>query len=445
MRSKSSNTDRPWKAGLSKVEITPTEPIWLAGWGFRTKTSQGVSQPIWVKALALRSGSGKPAVWVTADLLGFSRKMTAVIARRVQKKYGIDRAHLVLNASHSHSGPVTGDVLRMYFDLPKREDIIIDRYTEWLYGRIVEAVGAALADLSPATLSFGQGLAGIAVNRRRARGGGRVLPTVVDQDVPVLAVRSPEGDLRGVVFGYACHTTCINDGKVNGDYAGYAQAGVEQNHPGAVALFVQGCGGDANPLPRHTPGLGEAYGFILADAVEQALRGAMKPVNGPLRVAFDEARLPFEKLPTRTELLRLKKSRNVMDHRAMKLQLSLIKGTDRRPRYLDYPIHAWQFGTDLRLIFLSSEPVADYALRFKQTYGPNDTWVAGYSDDYWCYIPSRRVWHEGGYEGVTGMLECDLPGPFSPCVEEIIADTVDAMIVETGGSPRPYPRPSRHE
>src|SRR5688572_7171396 len=291
-----------WQAGLSKVDITPKKQIWLHGWGFRTKPSQGVSQNIYGKGLALRSGNGEPCVWVTADLLGFSRTMTATIAQRVERRYGVPRERLVLNASHTHSGPMTGDVLWLYFDLPKKELDVIDRYTKWLYDRVVDAVGQALKDLSPATLAFGQGLAGIAVNRRRAREGGRVLPTVVDQDVPVLTVRSPKGELRGVVFGYACHTTCINDDKVNGDYAGYAQAELEARQPGAIAMFAQGCGGDANPLPRHRQGLGEAYGKILGEAVEQALEGAMKPVNGPLRVAFREAELPFEKLPTREEL-----------------------------------------------------------------------------------------------------------------------------------------------
>ena len=71
--------------------------------------------------------------------------------------------------------------------------------------------------------------------------------------------------------------------------------------------------------------------------------------------------------------------------------------------------------------------------------------VAGFTDDYWCYIPSRRVWSEGGYEGHTGMLECDLPGPFAPCVEEVIVHTVEELMLETAGEPRPYPRPSRHE
>ena len=149
-------------------------------------------------------------------------------------------------------------MLRLYFDLPGREEVVIDRYAKWLLDHGVDAVGQSIADLAPARLAFGQGLAGFAVNRRRARPGGRVLPTVVDQDVPVLTVRTPRGGLRGVVFGYACHTTCVSDDKINGDYAGYAQAAVETRQPGAVAMFVQGCGGDANPLPANASRAGQS-------------------------------------------------------------------------------------------------------------------------------------------------------------------------------------------
>src|SRR5687767_8970269 len=101
---KKSSSKASWKAGLSKMDITPSEPIWLAGWGFRNQRSKGVSQKIWVKSLALQSGNEPPCVWVTADILGFSRKMTQAIAERVEKKYGIDRSRLLLNASHTHSG-----------------------------------------------------------------------------------------------------------------------------------------------------------------------------------------------------------------------------------------------------------------------------------------------------------------------------------------------------
>ena len=134
-----------------------------------------------------------------------------------------------------------------------------------------------------------------------------------------------------------------------------------------------------------------------------------------------------------------------MRRREVDYQLSLLKNGDRRPRSLRFPIHVWQFGTELKFIGLSSETVTDYSLRLKQTYGWDNTWVAGYNDDYWCYVPSLRVWREGGYEGHTGMMECSLPGPFAPSVEEVITEGVDELVQQTSGESRPFPRPSAAE
>lgn len=52
---------------------------------------------------------------------------------------------------------------------------------------------------------------------------------------------------------FSGHATAINDEKVNGDYCGHACYAIETAHPGAVALFVAGCGADCNPLPRLDP------------------------------------------------------------------------------------------------------------------------------------------------------------------------------------------------
>jgi len=419
--------------------------MWLHGWASRTEPMQGISQRIWAKAVALQGSDGNTVVLVTADLLGFSRTMTAAIARRARKKFGLERSQLMLNASHNHSGPVTGDVLPLYHELPEAENLRNERYTRWLLDCVVGLIGDAIADLAPARLAFGQGLAGIAVNRRRARPGGRPLTTAVDPDVPVLSVRSARGALRAIVFGYACHPTCVSDDTLNADFPGWAQQHLEEMYPGAIALFVQGCGGDANPLPRHQPGLGEAYGTILAVAAHQVLQGEMSPVAGPLRTAFAEADLPFEPLPTRDELNRLLKGRSDLGWREVAYQLSLLADGDRRPQSLSYPIHVWRFGEGLKLIGLSSEPVADYSIRLKHLYGDDDTWASGYNDDYWCYIPSLRVWREGGYEGTTGLMECNLPGPFAPSIEEIIVAKVDELMQEASGRRRIFPKPSQHK
>jgi neutral ceramidase len=203
-----------WRAGVSKVCITPTEPICLDGWGSRI--SQGVSMDIWVKAAAFAAGEGgAPHVLVSADLCGFSGSMTERLVEWVAQNHGMARSQLILNCSHNHSGPVFEDTLPLYHNLNDTEYEVIARYTEELEAKVHDAISKAIAALVPCTLAWGQSLCGLAVNRRRSRGGEtRRLPTVVDQDVPVLTLRGNDGSLFGVLFGYSCHATAINDQKV---------------------------------------------------------------------------------------------------------------------------------------------------------------------------------------------------------------------------------------
>src|SRR5262249_35120276 len=145
--------------------------------------------------------------------------------------------------------------------------------------RLVATVGQALAALAPARLHVGEGRATFAVNRRNNREAdvparlarGEALQGPVDHAVPVMTVARPDGTLVAILFGYACHPTTLSFTKWCGDYPGFAQLALERKHPGAMALFVNTCGGDQNPLPRRTVELCEKYGHLLADAVEEAL------------------------------------------------------------------------------------------------------------------------------------------------------------------------------
>ena len=424
------------QAGIGAANITPTEPIRMAGWSSRDRASEGVSHPIYAKALALRDAAGHTGVWVTADILGYSRTMADTLERRLQERYGLSPDQVILGSSHNHSGPMVGDLLHLYFDLPAEDEAVIARYTEQLLERIVGAVGQALADLAPAELTMGFGLAGFGVNRRRARGADTLLrPQAVDHDVPVLAVRAPGGALRGILFGYACHTTAVYDYRINGDYAGYAQSLLEAACPGATAMFAAGCGGDINPLPRWREGLGEGCGAMLSAAVQDVLDGrygAMTPVTGPLATGADEPLLSLLDPPGRealqAALQRLGPDGSDMERRAIEFQLALLERGGPVPDHCPYPIRAWLFGSGQLVIALAGEPVVDYSLRFRAAYGWNRTWVAGYNHVLLAYIPSGRVLAEGDYEGTTGMLEYGLPGPFTSWVESAIARSVDLLV-----------------
>ena len=427
-----------WRAGVAKVNITPREPIWLAGYAFRDRPSEGVLQDIYAKALALQDEKDNISVLVTSDLVGISRSMADVVARRVEERYGIPRDRLILNASHSHSSPVAGDVLHLFYGMSAEQRVVTERYTRKLLDQMVDVIGSSIKQLAPAELAFEQGLAGFAVNRRRAAPERRHLPGPVDHDVPVLRVRDMKGNLRAVVFGYACHPTSLSGYQVSGDYPGFAQEEVEKAHPGAIAMFVAGCGADANPLPRirgeiseKSVGLAATYGRILATAVELVLQSEMRPLDGPLKTAWQYIDLPFQPAPTREQLRAKLEKGDAFQRRQLKYLISVLDQEGKLPDHYSYPVQVWQFGRSLTLIALAGEPVVDYALRFKGQYGWDKVWVAGYCNDLPSYIPSLRVLREGGYEGGEGMTGVGLPGPFSPAVEEIISQKVDELVQRT--------------
>ncbi|MPZ19487.1 MAG: hypothetical protein GEV06_16445 [Luteitalea sp.] len=92
------------------------------------------------------------------------------------------------------------------------------------------------------------------------------------------------------------------------------------------------------------------------------------------------------------------------------------------------PVQIWRLGDDVTLVALGGEVVVDYALRLKRTYGPARMWVAGYSNDVFAYVPSRRVLEEGGYEGGGAMIYYGKPSAFAASVEERIYDKVGDLM-----------------
>jgi hypothetical protein len=277
-----------------------------------------------------------------------------------------------------------------------------------------------------------------AVNRRNnreadvpallGRGDGPKGP--VDHTVPVLAVRTPQGKLTAVVFAYACHNTTLNFYKWCGDYAGFAQIALEKEHPGAMALFVAGCGGDQNPLPRRTVALCEKYGNELALAVAKVLAGPMKPLAPQIRAAFAFVSLEFDRNPTRAELEMHLKSPSPIRARWAKRMLKQLDDGKTFAKSFPYAVQVWRFDDQL-WIALGGEALVDYSLRFKRKYGKR-TWVTSYAADLTAYIPSERAWLEGGYE-VAYLHEYMLPADrWSRDVEEHIVTAVARLVKVVG-------------
>ena len=422
-----------YEAGVERIDITPQHPIWLSGYGNRTHTSTGIRTRLWAKALVIRDERNQGVIIITTDLIGLPRAITDVVSARLSRDHSVPRTGILFNSSHTHTGPLVRANLPTMFDLNGDDLAYVEAYGRELTDKLAQVAAGALGKLAPATLSYGVGEATFAMNRRKLGPKGFIISTNPegpgDHTVPVLRVASAlSGRTIAVLAGYACHNTTLTGEfyELSGDYAGFAQTELEKSNPGTTAMFLMLCGGDQNPEPRGTAALAEQHGQTLAEAVNGLLKRPMQPVNGPIKVAFEQTRLPFA-IHTRDMFEAELASKNPSQVRRARAMLKRYDEGDP-VRETPYPVQAIAFGKSLTILALGGEVVVDYDLRAKKEYAGRNLIVAGYSNDVMCYIPSLRVLKEGGYEASDSMIYYGQPGPFAEDVEDRIFDAIHRVM-----------------
>ncbi len=432
--------DGTMEVGVARVDITPDGPIRLAGYGARPKSeSGGIIQRLSAKALAFGSDAQHPSILITVDLVGITARITAKLSQQLSKKMGIDPAQLVICASHTHGGPEIGNLLNIleyrgdHFSdslLAINQLVHIAQYTEKLSAQLEEVALAALKNRKPAIVAWGQGQAGFAANRR-TKGGP------VDPALPILRVTNPDGTLRAVLVNYACHGTTLNGNvnEIHGDWIAEAQRIIEANHAGVIAMVSIGCGADANPQPRGTMEDLKSHAQEISDNVDKLLKSPLQKLTSPPEGNMKWIKLPFSNVPTVAELIKLTDDKTVKGYYARRA-LEFVERGGTIPAELNYPVQTWNFGNKMAMVNLAGEVVVDYSTRLKNELGAEHLWINAYSNDVPCYIASRRVIGEGGYEPESSMYYYDKPSPFAPEVEDIIVKAVHDLIAPAFKSER---------
>jgi hypothetical protein len=314
-----------------------------------------------------------------------------------------------------------------------------EKYTRFFLQRAFEAAQAAVQDLQPAALAFGRSEAFFAGNRRQFGPKGvqfGINPNgLVDRDVPVLRVMREDRSIKAILFGYACHNTTPgpND-EISGDWAGYAQENLERTYPGVTALFITGCGADANPNPRGSLALARAHGLQLAGAVARALSEPMSVVSGPIAAAFDRVDLPVDKTPDQAYYEAKLQEKAPATQRYARRYLEMLARGEKLATSYPAPVQVLRFGHTLTLIALSGEVVADYSFRLQRELPGEPLWNAAYCNDVFAYVPSMRILTEGGYEADASIIYYGLPTRFAPAVEDTLVHKILELVKRTGGT-----------
>ena len=433
---------KPIPVGFAKRDITPNQPVRLSGYADRATPHEGVDQPLFVRAIAMAPTSGNWNVLVSIDAIGMDAAQTKKIADEIESRMGIPRSHLVICFTHSHTAPHPDSGLSNLFTVPLTaiESDHARTYTARVRTEVVTAVDQAIAEASPGTIEFAQGEVGFAINRRVLRDGnwvdfGERPDGPVDHTLPILVVRSPTGEIRGIVFNYACHCTTFHStyNRVNGDWSGYAAEYLEQKYPQSTALCTIGCGGDANPprVEAHSLALAQQSGRQIANEIVRLIEGPLATINGPFSASYGYAGLPVDR-PSLTELEERLTDRSIHVRRHAEAMIAMNERKGRLPETYPAPVQVWNFGEQLTMVFLSGEVVADYALRLRGELKSQHRWISAYANDIFGYVASERMRPEGGYEVDGSMIYYNQPGPWAAGTEEVLIRRVHELVAASG-------------
>lgn len=424
--------------GAAKIDITPDFPVRLSGYGNRKSESQGIAQRLWAKAIVLGAdGDPGPAVWIIYENCGLTSAIREAVAKRLQAKAGIQSERLVISVTHSHTAPcLTGWAPYIFgADVPPDHQAHIDQYTEQLIEKLGRVALDALAARHPANLFWAQGRVGFAVNRRVLKDGkwtgfGVQADGPVDHSLPVLVAKDASGKLIACIANYACHCTTLggNFNQIAGDWAGFAQQFIESDQGSGVAMIAIGCGADANPHPRQDDlEVCRQHGRALADEVKRLMASQLRPVDPGLNCRMLRIQLPFDTPRTEQQWKERAQLSDATGYHARQF-LARLQAGEKIPEVLPYPVAVWSFGRDLAMVFLGGEVVVDYGIRMKSEFDAERLWITAYSNDVPCYIPSRRILREGGYEADRSMAYYARPQQFAGEVEDLILDAVQKLL-----------------
>jgi hypothetical protein len=258
-----------FSAGFAKVNITPSWPIPMSGYGDRKGPSQGVHDSLYVRATAFSDGTNK-AVLLSAEVIGFSHAFWKEVTDSIEQHFGIKKEYIMLAAVHNHSGPVT----RVYNE-DSSEAVI--NYVHELKLKVLEATNKALNSMEPADVGGGKGICRMNINRRASNGKGQTTLgrnpyAPCDHEVAVLKVSDKSGNAKGMLINWPCHAVVLgqNNYLITSDWPGAASKYVEEKlNNGVVAPVIIGASGDINPI--YGPGDFDGGESFARDAVGEDL------------------------------------------------------------------------------------------------------------------------------------------------------------------------------
>ena len=345
----------------------------------------------------------KRVIIVTLDVCGVDHSFTQKIKKSIALKHGLQEDCILINASHTHFAPVT-QAWTTWAHFYHEPD---STYLNKVVGKnIIVAVGEANFAMQTASLSFWRWGTHIGLTRR-GNFSNRGAP--VDRTLDVVKVLNQSQALMGLLFFAGCHPVFPNAGEesftVSANFPGVAREVLASHTGSAYNLFVQGCGGDINPVSQDYRETGTA----LAQNVMEVLATDMSEVTGELTAFVDSVLIPIK--PMTLEQIAAFREKTVAQRSTVYTDKDLRWADLIEQRYrtnsvqqqLPVYVQTLNIGS-WKLIGLSREAVTSYGMKIRKLWPDNRVSVAAYCNDVASYLPDS--WHieKGVYEGYDSFF-----------------------------------------
>ena len=364
------------RVGVAHVDISPPDGTPTTG---HIRETKGFRDRLYAVILLLDDGRTKAAI-VTHDLIASSPAVVDGFRTAVADGAGIPRDHIMVAASHNHSGP-------------KWEDQPV--WSRRVVADVTAAVAKAAKEMRPVSIGYGEDRIDFNINRRKLIEGRAVVRLNPDGpcDRRVKVLRFDDGrsvDPVAVLMHAVCHPCVFTWGdkwsqpypagypKMSADFPGEARSFVEKAYAGRTkALFLQGCAGDIRPnLP----------GFPYRCGDEADIRWTGRGLGCAVVRASDKSAIR-EELAKRLTVYPIRCASRVVEVPSIK------EGATVRGELMALKVGPYLFLT------LPGEPMVEYGFQLEKAIADRAIpIVVGYANGNLGYICTAQAHQEGGYE-----------------------------------------------
>ena len=444
------------RAGWAQIDITPPLGLAMGGRGSRFTPGVAVLDPLVAQALVLEDAGGSRMLWVSMDMIGLSYRATSIMRYELAAITGIPFEAIVINFSHTHSGPMTG-----YEGYATRnpKPAELQAYESDLIPATARLAGDAIGDLKPVGVTVHRGRSDIGINRRHRDPTGEMAmgpdpAGFYNPDLWVMDINADQGDARCILFSYGCHPVIVYGyawDSISADYPGACRHELEERlGPHVQAQFMQGLAGNVRPrrladLAAGTfrpsgPDDAPAVGAQLADDIQDALKGSGDTLKIELEAAagFSMARRDLARMLPAEHWRALSASDDELEHNLGDYWYERLRSGLPPARALPWGIGLLQLTRKHRIAWLAGEPLAEWLPLLRDWFEDEGMVAFGYCQDGRGYMPTDAVIAEGGYEVIqSNASNTTGPGPLALGIDDTTRRGFFALARQiAGGTPK---------